>query len=292
MLRPRRTLAAGLTVLAAAGLAACGDDDDDSGSADAQEITTVAKTWMTGDRTAEQCNTLVTPRYIAQVLGTAADCRKRASSSERPDSADFSDVQVDGDKASLRVQTKSQGYTLDGRMELAKADGKWKLDAIDDSLIAQTISATFDTAQRRIAKQRDIPDGENLIDQAKFGDCVTQKLQALPAARLKAVGDHFLVDKETPAARKDANVTINGCLGESEPGRKVIRGLFEAGLRERIGNRAGVDSDCIISKLRTGIDDQSVSDLVNARAAEQTDSDAEGKLRSAANKAEADCKKS
>jgi hypothetical protein len=118
------------------GVGACGGGDDDGGSDDTAQITEAIKTSITSTDPAD-CTRLQTQRFLEQSeyeVGQEAvqSCEEDAAdTSDRPDSVDVSDVQVDGESATAAVAFQGGPIgTATVDVALVKEGDQWKLDQI------------------------------------------------------------------------------------------------------------------------------------------------------------------
>lgn len=164
--------------LAALALPACGggkSDEDQISDAIVQTVTTTSK---------ENCTDLQTQRFDEQVtFESGADAVKSCSdpdSNEPADSAQVSNVQVDGDAATADVAIK--GSTFDGqtvKVSLVKQGDQWKLDHIDDFV-------NFDQQKFADSFAKSATEGKNPLTQAQ-ASCVASGFANASAGAVKTV---------------------------------------------------------------------------------------------------------
>jgi hypothetical protein len=140
------------------GLAACGGGGDD----DEADITDVIQTSVTSTDP-NDCTELETQSFLEQTefeSGQEAvqSCREDAAdASNDPDSAEVSDVEVDGDAATATVAVR--GGSLSGAtiaVALVKDGDQWKLDRITD-VPQLDVDAFKDAFSEEISKSADLP---------------------------------------------------------------------------------------------------------------------------------------
>jgi hypothetical protein len=162
-------------------LPACGGDD---GGSDEDEITDVIETSVTSDDP-ETCTTLATQEFVEQTtfeVGEAAiaQCEEDArDTSDDPDSAQVSDVSVDGEDATADVAFV--GGPLDGStvsVALVKDGDDWKLNEITDipEFDFEAFQAAF-TAE--LSAEGDLP--------PELADCIVQAFGQAGEERVKEV---------------------------------------------------------------------------------------------------------
>ena len=157
-------------------LAGCG-----GGNSDEDEITDVVTTTATTNADSN-CTELETQRFLEQVEFTSgADAIKlcKASGPEsNADSADVSNVEVNGDTATAEVAIT--GAAFDGqtlKVSLVKEGDQWKLDHIDS--FVKFDQQAFAEAFSKATQEGDQPASQ---DQA---NCTAGKLAAAPSGALQ-----------------------------------------------------------------------------------------------------------
>ncbi len=131
----------------------CGGAD---GPSDTEQIATAVDRVMESERVADQCEAGVSRRFVRDVYGTLARCR-RANAPQPgdppPDSATISATRIDGDHATTGVTlTSVKGSRATGRVALVRAGQTWKVDRLGiDFLraIFTTLPGEADTAEER-----------------------------------------------------------------------------------------------------------------------------------------------
>lgn len=126
----RSLLVTALLAVFALTFAACGGGNDDE-----DQIAEVIETTATTSADSN-CTDLETQRFLEQTNFSsgqdAVDACKASKPEDNAESADVSNVEVDGDKATALV--KLTGSTFDGQtldVSLVKQDDQWKMDRID-----------------------------------------------------------------------------------------------------------------------------------------------------------------
>ena len=121
-------MAVAVVAVVAAGCGGGKSDEDQVSDVIDQTVTTTTK---------ENCTDLSTKRFVEQVtFETGAEALKDCAdpkSNDPADSAEVTNVKVDGDSATADVAIT--GSTFDGqtvKVSLVKEDDQWKMDHIDD----------------------------------------------------------------------------------------------------------------------------------------------------------------
>jgi hypothetical protein len=115
-----RLIALALVALAASiGVAACGS----SGGGDADKVRTVVEHLRDSDQAV--CGEL-TDVYLKQLFKNKSNCETAAKGSKAKNSFDIKSVKVNGDKATVGIQSKQRK----GTVVLVKAGGDWKISQI------------------------------------------------------------------------------------------------------------------------------------------------------------------
>jgi hypothetical protein len=113
-----------VVLVAAFGVAACGSSG--GGGSDEDQVRTVVEHLRDSDEAV--CSEL-TDDYLKKTFKDKKTCVKSAKDSNEKNSFDIKTVKVDGDKATVDVQAKSQKGTI----ELAKDGDDWKIGDIKAS---------------------------------------------------------------------------------------------------------------------------------------------------------------
>ena len=154
--------------------AACGGGDDDE-----DQISEVIETSIESTDPAD-CTELLTQAFLEQTefeQGNAAvrSCEESApDTSDKPDSVEVSEVEVDGDAATASVAF--EGGSFDGQtlaVSLVQEDDQWKLDQIDSFV-------EFDQAAFADAFEATAVKGDDPLTQAQAA-CVAENFRTGPA---------------------------------------------------------------------------------------------------------------
>lgn len=128
--RLARAILAALCV-AASGCGAGGDDDavlnDDA------QIEAAVERLMESERVEDQCEVAVSERFVREVYGTLATCRKVNGEDEdsEPDDATTAATRIDGADATTAVTlTSVKGSRASGRIALVRDGETWKVDRL------------------------------------------------------------------------------------------------------------------------------------------------------------------
>lgn len=137
-----------------AAVAGCGGAQDPP--SDSEQIATAVDRVMESDRVADQCEAGVSPRFVREVYGTLARCRRAnlpRPGDPPPDSAATSATLIDNDRATTAVTlTTVKGSRATGRVALVRAGATWKVDRLGIDLlraIFTTLPGEADTAEER-----------------------------------------------------------------------------------------------------------------------------------------------
>jgi hypothetical protein len=120
-----------LPALAVLALTACG-----GGSSDEDKITETIETWATTGGP-HICTELETQRFVeqnSQEKGKVAlkTCEKEAAGEEKAESAEVSNVSLDGEKATAQVAFKGGNLGSQAlEIALVEEDGEWKIDFVE-----------------------------------------------------------------------------------------------------------------------------------------------------------------
>ena len=175
-----------VALLTTLGLTACGGGDDNSGSADQDQITQAINAAATsGDPSA--CTKYQTLKFTEQTSGgqgqaAVQSCEKGASNTAA-DSIDVTDIEVDGDHATAKG--KATGSVFDGqtiKVALVKENGQWKLDEFKgfEDFDKDAMIAAF---TKQLAAENDPPPAV---------DCLRRQFQAASDEQLEStfIGDN------------------------------------------------------------------------------------------------------
>ena len=147
-----------LLIVSALALAACG-----SGNGEEGQIEEVVETSATSTDPAD-CKELSTQQFMEQIAQTEGaeavkTCEKEASEETGAKSADVSNIEVDGSKATAEVALTGGG--LDGQdveVALVKQGDQWKLNEItgftkfDQAKVVETLEKGFDEPSSEVSK--------------------------------------------------------------------------------------------------------------------------------------------
>jgi len=157
--KKRNFLLGFLLIVSAFALAACGSSESDE-----DKVVDVIETSVTSNDPAD-CTTLVTQAFVEQgsdESGKAAikDCEEEAEDEEETaESAEVTDVEVDGEKATANVAISGGGF--DGQtvsVAVVKDGDQWKLDEItsivklDNAALAKTLETQFEDPEVKLSE--------------------------------------------------------------------------------------------------------------------------------------------
>ena len=188
-----------LSLLLLAGLCAvagCGRED---GPSDTEQIATAVDRLMESARVEDQCEAGVSARFVREVHGTLARCRRStapAPGDPPPDRATIAATRVDGDRATTAVTlTSVKGSRARGRIALIRAGATWKVDRLGIDFLRAvfaTLPREADTAaERRVLR------------------CLADATPRLPDADVRRIGTLVAGRRLTAAALPEI---ITGCI--------------------------------------------------------------------------------
>jgi hypothetical protein len=172
-----------VAVLAAFGMAACGDDNGGSSEDEDQITAAIERAATSGDPAA--CTEVETPRFVQETSGEPGDSPAAAiksceqDASETPaDQVDVTDIEVEDDTATAQAAVTGSffdGQTLD--LALVKEGDQWKLDQFK-GFVDFSRDAMADAIGAALTKE------EGANQQAV--DCVDQQIHNLPEDQVEA----------------------------------------------------------------------------------------------------------
>lgn len=155
----------------------CGGDGPPS---DAEQIATVVQRAIISHDVKANCETAVTVRYVRELFGSLAACRK-ANEPKRGDhtvaKAPTSETRIDNLRATTRTRITVDGHVAaDGRVALVKVGDGWRFDRYGVDFIRSFLTA--------YAKGPNVPKGSPA--------CFSRAMRVMSASELRAAGNALL----------------------------------------------------------------------------------------------------
>lgn len=248
-------------IAVAAAAVGCGSDAKRDTRADRREIRSVAARSFTAKSPRVECESY-TERLVREIYRSPAGCRMAARPSTlEPRTLVVTRVRVDGDDGWAQVTGYGNGHNgLEGRMKLHEDDGDWRIDELGLDLLRSTLVTGLK--------------GPAFADERAFSlggtrACVGERLERMPAARVRAVAYDSLRAAESSGVAFNEQV-VRPCLPATREGRALLRKEFEAGVADggREQGQSPTERRCVRGALRRSLSSREIAVDVIRPAAE------------------------
>ena len=243
---------AGLALLAALLLAGCGDSASDDGPAD--PVGDNVRAWFTTQDVGARCVDAVTPRFVREVYGDEANCRRQ--SRPAPDSTPVSESiepgrpTFSGSRGAVMVELHGgQADGAYGRVELARAGPDWRIDALGTDLLLELF------ARRTIAQIQMTAEKPGLV-LGEATKCVFGRFVAYSDEEMRRIGYAAFGGRK---ARERLVEPILGCLNAPRTGPRGMSYLRFHLVEEIAALAPDTDAErCVRRALAKGVSDTEV----------------------------------
>jgi hypothetical protein len=185
-----RRLSLGLLVTLCALAAGCGEPDRPPTRS--EQIETAVKRVLESDTVVDQCETGVSERFVREVYGTRAQCRRANApvpeDDDSPnDSAQISATRVDGTRATTGVTlTSARGARASGRVALVRVGSAWKVDRLGIDYLRGVLAT--------------LPEEGTTHEERRILGCLARASRALSDAAVRRIVNLGLSQRVTLAA--------------------------------------------------------------------------------------------
>lgn len=280
---PRRTTVALAAILATAsiGLAACGGDDGDSSSDATADITKSLKTILTSTDANAVCD-LASANFMKTVFTDRATCIKASTpepdDSPKPTDAKVSDVEVDGDKATVTLtEVGGDSDGASGTVQMIKEDGTWKVDSLGVDYLRSQLKTSLENPSGEA--QKEVEQFAN----AETRQCFLGKMDALSDDDFRQLAYDSIADKPEPnqqftqafteclasapadsSSSSDDSSSSSSSSSGDDTSITFLRQKFEEGIEEAAKKDGASQEtiDCVKTQLRDSISDDQITELV------------------------------
>ncbi len=222
--------------------AGCGGD---GGPADEDQIATAVRLASTSDKVKESCETAVTTRFVREVYGGVAACRKENKPDPKDKTVDKSTVsqtRVKDDAATTALEVRSR-WRHDRQRPRRAHQAERRLEARSLRLGLAAL------AVHRLPKLEDAPKGS--------AACFERATRGLSSSALRRNGNALVGGR-----LDDVNGPILQCLVGKTLGRDALEQGIEEGLREE-GDFSEARLACVKRRLRSTVTDDEIASITS-----------------------------
>lgn len=265
-------LLAVIAVLAIAvlGVLLFGGDDDEGGSASGpvdvgeapssapeRAVSAAILKWANGGNTAAKCGQLYSTELTNAIYGSRQNCLKQVDDNPAAqiNGAKVGDVSIDGDTATAKLSSQSNGANISGTLKMIRQGGTWQIDEFEDGLLRSIVSESQGAFFRAVATGANLPGAAKLVDDVALAECVREELDELPddqrrSSLLKVLGPGD--------SSKRIGRIASGCVTKNESGRKLLRLSFESNLRQQL---PASGRTCVVGALKKSAPDSLIAQV-------------------------------
>jgi len=242
---PRTVTRLGLVLLCALS-AGCGGG---GGPSDRDRIATAVKLASSSRHIKDVCEVAVTTRFVRDVWGSLAACRRVNTTDPERDvfgKVSVSRTRIAADRATTAVKMSTAGVTIaDGRLALVKDGGDWKVDRFGVDFLRSYLTG--------LGRLPHSPKGAE--------PCLRRVLRGASRSRVREIGNAVI-----GGGSINATTDLAPCLIGSPDaiGRDIVKDAITQRLR-KAGGYTPARQACVVRRLQRTVSDDEFAALAGGR---------------------------